>query len=166
MKWFVVAILLFMPSSKAAATDSCPVALRVHASSHGTAIAIDGTRCEASLDRFWRVVEESLPRPLPQGLTWLSLMGPAGADQRTAMSAAWRNSCNFPTGQATAFLQAYKLEAGARVLAPSLAKLMPVPDSVDNFYVVKRSNGSISHPGCQNDLMTPVIYYRLSAPNR
>lgn len=162
MERFLLAVLMLTLSAGAGADDRCPVEVRVHATTHGTGIGINGSSCSASLEEFWRVVEDGLPRPLPRDLTWLSLMMPAGADQVAAMSRAWGRSCNSPGSLGASFLAAYKQEPAANVLAPSLAKLTPIPDSVDNFYVVKRSKGSISNAACDGDLMTPVIYYSLS----
>jgi len=162
MERFLLTVLMLILSAAARADDRCPVEVRVHATTHGTGIGINGSSCKASLEEFWRVVEGRLPRPLPRDLTGLSLMMPAGADQVAAMSRAWGRGCRSPGRLGAAFLAAYKQEPAARVLAPSLAKLTPVPDSVDNFYVVKRSKGSISNSACDGDLMTPVIYYSLS----
>jgi hypothetical protein len=128
-------------------------AFRVHAQPHGAGLGIDGSSCEAGLEQLWRVVENKLPRPLPKGLTWFSPMPPRGDDQRAAMSIAWRRSCNAASSPATAFLQAYKLQPAARVLAPSLARLGPVPKSVDNFYVVERTKAIIHDPECTRGLL-------------
>lgn len=166
MERFLLAVLMLILSAEARADDRCPVEVRVHATNHGTGIGINGSSCKASLEEFWHVVEGRLPRPLPRDLTWLSLMMPSGADQVAAMSRAWGRSCNSPGWHGASFLAAYKQESAAKVLAPSLAELTPVPDSVDNFYVVKRSKGSISNSVCDGDLMTPVIYYRLSPARR
>ncbi|WP_192632252.1 hypothetical protein [Lysobacter sp. OAE881] len=165
MRWLLLAALMLTLPGRTAAADRCLVEVRVDAAPHGAGLGIDGTRCKADLEEFWRVVENKLPRPLPRGLTWFSLMAPAGDDERAAMSAAWRSSCNHTSRQGTAFLDAYKLQPAARVLAPSLARLGPIPESVDNFYVVERSKATIQHPACKRGLLSPVIYFRLSASN-
>jgi len=163
---FVLAALMLTLSTWSAAGDRCPVEVRVHATPESAGLDIDGTGCKASVEQFWRVVEDGLPHPLPQNLAWFSLMAPAGADQVAAMSRAWGRSCNSPGRPWASFLEAYKRDPAFRVLAPSLARLTPVPHSVDNFYVVRRLKGSISNSACDGDLMTPVIYYRLSPAKR
>ena len=163
MKVLAAATLLLALSCQAHSADACPVEVRILPEG----IAIDGSRCTASLGVFWQAVQSRLPATIPPGIRWISVIGPRGQDHRSALSAAWDVACQRKQQPAAAFSQAYRNLPASRVLAPSLKRLRPIVSNVDNFYPLRPSKGpqAIRSPNCRFELLPPVIYYRLQAPN-
>jgi hypothetical protein len=151
----------------AAASEPCAVTVSTVSSAAGTGLQIDGSGCKASLDTFWHRVERRLVHPLPPDIRWFSVIGPVGPDHRAALSAAWAVACKHSKNRSATFLRAYGAMPASQVLVPALATLRPVPDSIDNFYPVMPSpaRSAIGNPACPLELLPPVIYYRLQAPN-
>ena len=143
--------------------------MRVRAVTSGSSrgLQINASACAAGLGAFWREVQARISPAEVAGLSWISVMGPVGPDHRAALGSAWSAVCNKRTGQADGFVRAYSRTSASRVLAPVLSALNPVPESVDNFYPLKpsRAHPGISAPNCKSELLPPVIYYRLQAPN-
>ena len=160
----VVALALLAP---AVASGACEMQTQVVSSSAGPGLQIDASVCTDGLEAFWRQMQSRISPAGAAKLRWISVVGPVGPDHQAALSSAWSAACNSRGGQTAAFLRAYSRTSASRVLAPSLAALRPVPDSVDNFYPLKPSKAhpGISAPNCKLELLPPVIYYRLQAPN-
>ncbi len=156
-----------MLSAPAVATESCAVQVRAVTSSSGRGLQINGSACSAGLGAFWHEVQARISPAETVGLSWISVMGPIGPDHRAALGSAWSAACNIRNGQAAAFVGAYSGSPASRVLAPVLSALNPAPESVDNLYALKPSKAhpGISAPNCKSELLPPVIYYRLQAPN-
>ena len=163
--YWLAALAALAFSTPAPASGKCPVEVR--AADSGRGLEIDGSNCSSDLKSFWQQVQERVPADRTK-LKWISLIGPVGADNVAALSSAWGSACKVRHGQGAEFLRFYSTTDASRILSPSLAALDPVPNSVDNFYVISAklpmSTISITAPGCKLVLLTPVIYYRLRSP--
>jgi hypothetical protein len=161
--WSTLLVALAL-SASATASETCPIEVRSVDSGRG--LQINGSSCTSDLPTFWQQVQGRMPAERAN-LRWFSIMGPLGSDNRGALSSAWAKACKARDGQGVAFLRSYAATPASRVLAPALAALNPVPESVDNFYQIKTAGfpSAIAAPGCRLVLLPPVIYYRLRASN-
>ena len=162
MKIPAFASMLLLLSGVTSAAETCPIAVQVQP--YG--IEIDGSACKSDLRTFWQSVQSHLPKSISSQVRWLSVIGPVGPDHLTALGQAWGSACQRKTGAAATFLQSYRTLSASHVLAPALAPYHPVVSGIDNFYPLHPSQGpAIRSPGCNLELLPPVIYYRLQAPN-
>jgi hypothetical protein len=132
-------------------------------------LSVDGSSCSANLATFWQAVERDLPKPLPRGVRSIAITGYDSPDFLSAMAIAFGATCQKKAFHGQAFVKAFGELPEAQVRSQTLARLRPILDSVDNYYVLKESPGGIAirSPGCKYKLLRPVLYYRVTdgAPN-
>ena len=150
-------------SGHCGAAEPCEVEISVD----DTSVFIDAHACTADQPTFWSLVERRLPKPLPLGIKTLGIVGPRGTDQISAMAEAFGQACRSKPFDSERFIELYRDLPASKVLAPSLAKFGSLLDSTDNYYVLELSStrSAIRSPGCKFELLQPVLYYRLQAPN-
>ena len=126
-------------------------------------LSIHGASCSADLETFWREVEKEIPRPLPSNLRSISLLGYDSPELLQAMSRSFGAICKKDPSNSNDFVAYFGATAEAQVRAPALARLRPILNGVDNYYVLRLpANGTgIQSPGCKYQLLRPVLYYRL-----